>query len=134
MRLLIYLMGYTLANVLAILERELRSDRHRRYLGLGRRFKINRRYQECVGPGDLPGHCKHPLFCAMNVVGSSKNPVEHLCVIEKTFVGVCCPDDILLSNIVGSRIIMDLPAGGEDYDEQQNFTMGKKKNTFLSCL
>lgn len=32
-------------------------------------------------------------------------------------VGVCCPDDIVLSNLAGSNILMDLPAGGQDYDE-----------------
>lgn len=35
-------------------------------------------------------------------------------------VGVCCPDDIVVSSLTGSRIVMDLPAGGHDYDDEEN--------------
>lgn len=32
-------------------------------------------------------------------------------------MGVCCPDDILLPQIRGAQTVRDLPAGGEDYDK-----------------
>ena len=37
-------------------------------------------------------------------------------------VGVCCPDDIALSGVAGSQIILDLPGGGEDYEKNDNTT------------
>lgn len=43
-------------------------------------------------------------------------------------VGVCCPDDIILSGLPGSLLIMDLPAGGLDYDEEDDINAGIAKN------
>ncbi|KAL1492643.1 hypothetical protein ABEB36_010872 [Hypothenemus hampei] len=94
--------------------------RRKRFLGLGRKFKLNKRYQECVGPGDAKGHCKHLSFCSIDILTGTRGTLEYLCVIEKTFVGVCCPDDVALSGMVGSQLIMDLPAGGEDYDDNDD--------------
>lgn len=37
-------------------------------------------------------------------------------------VGVCCPDDIALNGLTGSRLVMDLPAGGLDYEESEAST------------
>lgn len=37
-------------------------------------------------------------------------------------VGVCCPDDIALSGLTGSMLVMDLPAGGLDYEESETNT------------
>lgn len=37
-------------------------------------------------------------------------------------MGVCCPDDIALSGLAGSQIILDLPGGGEDYENNDNTT------------
>lgn len=34
-------------------------------------------------------------------------------------VGVCCPDDIALSGLTGSALVMDLPAGGLDFEETE---------------
>ncbi|KAF7268537.1 hypothetical protein GWI33_018409 [Rhynchophorus ferrugineus] len=96
--------------------------RTKRYLGLNKKLKLNKQYQECIGPGDVKGHCKHLTFCPIDVLQGTKNALEYLCVIEKTFVGVCCPDDIALKGSIGSQLIMDLPAGGEDYDETDTFT------------
>ncbi|XP_066155510.1 chymotrypsin-like protease CTRL-1 [Euwallacea fornicatus] len=96
--------------------------RRKRFLGLGRRFKLNKRYQECIAPGDAKGHCKHLPFCPIDILTGTRGPLEYLCVIERTFVGVCCPDDVVLSGIIGSQLIMDLPAGGEDYEENDNIT------------
>lgn len=82
-------------------DKKMRSyARFKRYLGLNRQYKvgifenqisfskmqsfqINRRYEECVAPGDLPGHCKHAPFCAMDVIGSSRGSLDYLCVITK---------------------------------------------------
>ncbi|XP_019765267.2 trypsin-1 [Dendroctonus ponderosae] len=96
--------------------------RRKRFLGLSRKFKLNKRYQECIGPGDAKGHCKHLTFCPIDVLTGTRATLEYLCVIEKTFVGVCCPDDVALSGMVGSQLIMDLPAGGDDYGDQNNIT------------
>ncbi|XP_060537122.1 trypsin-1-like isoform X2 [Cylas formicarius] len=107
------------------IERELSNVDHvrrKRYLGLSKKFKLNKRYQECIGPGDAKGHCKHLSFCPMDVLSGRRNTLEYLCIIEKTFVGVCCPDDIALSGVIGSQLIMDLPAGGEDYDATDDNT------------
>ncbi|KAJ8923627.1 hypothetical protein NQ315_010206 [Exocentrus adspersus] len=94
--------------------------RRKRYIGL--RFKLNKRYQECIGPGDTKGHCKHLPFCRMDVMSNSNNQLEFLCIIEKAFVGVCCPDDIASSGTTGSQLVMDLPAGGYDYDDNATNT------------
>ncbi|CAH1153546.1 unnamed protein product [Phaedon cochleariae] len=95
--------------------------RRKRYLGLSRNFKLNKRYQECVAPGDVKGHCKHPSYCPTNIF-QQINTLDYLCVIDKTFVGVCCPDDIASAGVVGSQLVMDLPAGGNDYDENDGQT------------
>nr|XP_022912169.1 venom protease-like [Onthophagus taurus] len=92
-------------------------QRYKRYIGLSRSFKLNRRYQECVGPGDIQGHCKHAIYCQTDVTAMSKNVLDYLCVIAKTHIGVCCPDDILLATAQGSLVIKDLPASGTDYDD-----------------
>lgn len=47
-------------------------------------FQLNKRYQECIGPGDVKGHCKHLTFCPVDVLEGNKNVVEYLCVIDKT--------------------------------------------------
>ncbi|XP_065165156.1 coagulation factor IX-like [Atheta coriaria] len=101
-------------------KKALHSHRIKRYTGiLSKRFKLNRRYQECVGPGEVQGHCKHVVYCPMDVVGiSSKSSLDYLCIIEKMHVGVCCPDDILLRSLTGAQVIMDLPASGDEYGEE----------------
>ncbi|CAG9759819.1 unnamed protein product [Ceutorhynchus assimilis] len=96
--------------------------RRKRYLGLGRKFKLNKRYQECIAPGDAKGHCKHLTFCPIDILTGTRSTLEYLCVIERTYVGVCCPDDVALSGMIGSQLVMDLPAGGEDYDLKNNVT------------
>ncbi|KAJ8942494.1 hypothetical protein NQ318_017790 [Aromia moschata] len=100
----------------------LNRDHIRRKRYIGTRFKLNKRYQECIGPADTKGHCKHLTFCRMDVLGNSDNKLEYLCVIEKTFVGVCCPDDIASANMAGSHLIMDLPAGVYDYEDNATNT------------
>ncbi|XP_018566664.1 trypsin-1-like isoform X2 [Anoplophora glabripennis] len=70
----------------------------------------------------MKGHCKHLPFCQMDVMGNSENKLEFLCIIEKAFVGVCCPDDLVSSGAAGSHIVMDLPAGGYDYDDNATNT------------
>ncbi|KAB0800986.1 hypothetical protein PPYR_05340 [Photinus pyralis] len=116
---------------LALLNHEISSQhdprfrpltRSKRYLGLQKHYKINRRYQECIAPGDVPGHCKHAAFCEMNVLGYSKGSLDYLCVITEMHVGVCCPDDVLISKLTGSRIVMDLPAGVRDYDDDEELS------------
>ncbi|XP_017779863.1 PREDICTED: uncharacterized protein LOC108565091 [Nicrophorus vespilloides] len=98
-------------------------SRSKRYIGLSKRYKLNRRYQECVAPGEVEGHCKHVIYCPLDVVGiSGKAALDYLCIIEKIHVGVCCPDDILLQSLTGAQLIMDLPAGGEEYDDEDAFT------------
>ncbi|KAG5871729.1 hypothetical protein JTB14_008727 [Gonioctena quinquepunctata] len=96
-------------------------SRTKRYLGLGKKFKLNRRYQECIVPGDVKGHCKHPSYCPTNAFYRG-NTLEYLCIIEKTFVGVCCPDDIASVGMVGAQLVRDLPAGGNDYDEDEKYS------------
>lgn len=98
--------------------------RRKRYLGLSRTYKLNRRYQECVAVGDVKGHCKHIDFCPMKVLNNAPNVLNFLCVIEKTHVGVCCPDDIAQSGYEGSQIIQDLPGGGEDYENENTTGCG----------
>nr|XP_023024958.1 proclotting enzyme-like [Leptinotarsa decemlineata] len=95
--------------------------RNRRYLGLSKLFKLNKRYEECIAPGDLKGHCKHLSYCPTNIF-NPKNTFDYLCVIEKTYVGICCPDDIASAGVAGSQLVKDLPAGGNDYDEDEKYT------------
>ncbi|XP_044765471.1 trypsin-1-like [Coccinella septempunctata] len=98
--------------------------RRKRYLGLSKTYKLNRRYQECVAIGDAKGHCKHIDFCPMKVLSNAPNVLNYLCVIEKTHVGVCCPDDIALKGYEGSQIIQDLPGGGDDYENENTTGCG----------
>lgn len=39
-----------------------------------------------------------------------------------SFVGVCCPDDIVSPGAAGSSILVDLPAGGHDYPDNATNT------------
>ncbi|XP_019865700.2 venom protease [Aethina tumida] len=96
--------------------------RRKRYLGLKKLYKLNKLYQECVAPGDSKGHCKHLTFCEIDVLKITGNSLDYLCIIEKTHVGVCCPDDIAVSGYTGAQLIMNLPAGGNDYEKDDNIT------------
>ncbi|CAH0562273.1 unnamed protein product [Brassicogethes aeneus] len=126
--LIILIIGYVVyVNSLAIQSKNDDTDnnehkRRKRYLGLNKRYKLNKLYEECVAPGDNKGHCKHLSFCPLDVLKSTGNSLDYLCVIEKTHVGVCCPDDIAVNSYAGSQIIMNLPAGGNDYDKDDNVT------------
>lgn len=52
-------------------------------------------YQACIAPGNRSGHCKHFVGCPD--VLKEYRPyfprfLDHMCEIEKTYIGICCPD------------------------------------------
>ncbi|CAG9804644.1 unnamed protein product [Chironomus riparius] len=84
--------------------------------GTGRLLSLNLRqpnknYQACTTPSGKKGHCKHIMQCKTSDI---KNNVwkflDYLCIIERSAVGVCCPDDLSERN---SQFAVDLPASGD---------------------
>ncbi|XP_023246420.1 proclotting enzyme-like [Copidosoma floridanum] len=86
---------------------------------------INKQYQACIAPGSKPGHCKHLSSCGdANYRLNLPRLMENLCVIEKEFVGVCCPDDASESSDAHNEVLPfggvagELPAIASEVDEQ----------------
>ncbi|XP_055908011.1 venom protease [Eupeodes corollae] len=54
----------------------------------------NKKYSECMTPTGHPGHCTHIMYCRMPELKNDVwRIVDQLCVIEKSSIGICCPDD-----------------------------------------
>ncbi|XP_014488987.1 PREDICTED: proclotting enzyme-like [Dinoponera quadriceps] len=50
-------------------------------------------YQACIAPGNRNGHCKHFSGCVLEEFRSNfERFVNYMCIIEQTYIGVCCPD------------------------------------------
>ncbi|XP_032687892.1 proclotting enzyme-like [Odontomachus brunneus] len=53
-------------------------------------------YQACIAPGNRSGHCKHFSGCALEEFRSNfERYVNYMCIIEQTYIGVCCPDGVM---------------------------------------
>ena len=75
-------------------------------------YKPNKNYQACTTPSGKKGHCKHIMQCKTSDI---KNNVwkflDYLCIIERSAVGVCCPDDLSERN---GQLAIELPASGDE--------------------
>ncbi|KAJ0172183.1 hypothetical protein K1T71_012156 [Dendrolimus kikuchii] len=82
-------------------------------------------YQTCLMPNRKRGHCRHLHHCIQN---EFKNDylrfMDYLCVIQRSSVGVCCPDDKFSGYPEG--IAGDLPATAyKDEDSAISFKISK---------
>lgn len=78
-------------------------------------FKPNKNYQLCTTPSGKQGHCKHMSHCLTSDIKSNIWKVlDYFCIIERSAIGVCCPDTISERN---GQMAIDLPASGSDHVE-----------------
>ncbi|XP_015524395.2 proclotting enzyme [Neodiprion lecontei] len=103
--------------------------RVKRTVNLGdavREPKPNKPYQACVAPGDKKGHCRHLSMCLLDEFRSnSPRFMEYLCIIEQTYVGVCCPDGTEVGksstpNAESVAGILPAVASADDEDPKSN--------------
>ncbi|KAL7301191.1 hypothetical protein TKK_0006161 [Trichogramma kaykai] len=109
------------------------------------RLATSKSYQPCIGPDSKPGHCRHLSSCPDESFKTNiPRMLQYMCVIEKEFVGVCCPDeetedsqnDILpVGGLAGS-----LPAiaiEGDDAvvlpDDDRNSTLARNSRAHRGC-
>ncbi|EZA53249.1 trypsin-1 [Ooceraea biroi] len=71
--------------------------RGKRFIILGpRSLSEQKTYQACIAPGNQSGHCKHFSGCVLDEFRSNFSRfMDYMCIIEQTYVGLCCPDSIL---------------------------------------
>ncbi|XP_066995254.2 venom protease [Anabrus simplex] len=51
------------------------------------------KYQRCLTPSGEQGRCRHLQFCILEDIRKSFGRfLDYFCVIERSFVGVCCPE------------------------------------------
>lgn len=75
----------------------------------------NKNYQACTTPSGKKGHCKHILHCTTSDIKNNLwKFLDYFCIIERSAIGVCCPDDITERN---GQMAIDLPATGNDHVE-----------------
>ncbi|XP_012222599.1 trypsin-1 [Linepithema humile] len=75
------------------------SDLHfrgKRLINLGPGISTKQKtYQACTALGNQSGHCKHLSGCVLEEFRSNfARFVDYMCIIEQTYVGVCCPDSV----------------------------------------
>ncbi|XP_012526488.3 transmembrane protease serine 11G [Monomorium pharaonis] len=73
---------------------------------------LKKTYQACIAPGNRDGHCKHFQAGCMALTASRSlkdfglNLVDYMCIIEETYIGLCCPDSqesIVNENTIRSK-------------------------------
>lgn len=75
--------------------------------------KPNKNYQACLTPSGVAGHCKHIQHCMQPQFKQNFWKIfEHICVIEKFQIGICCPDEA--SERIGPEFLQNLPASGDE--------------------
>ncbi|KAL4716247.1 hypothetical protein ACJJTC_004741 [Scirpophaga incertulas] len=66
-------------------------------------------HQACLLPNGKTGHCRHLQYCVQeNFKNDFGMFMEYLCIIQRTSIGVCCPDE--LADLGRSGLAGDLPA------------------------
>ncbi|XP_020295935.1 proclotting enzyme-like isoform X2 [Pseudomyrmex gracilis] len=70
--------------------------RHKRFVSLGPgTVSKQKKYQACIAPGNQSGHCVHFSGCVLEEFRSNfERFANYMCIIEQTYVGVCCPDSV----------------------------------------
>lgn len=75
--------------------------------------KPNKNYQSCLTPSGVPGHCKHIQHCLQPQFKNNFWKIfEHICVIEKFQIGICCPEEI--NSKAGPAFTQNLPVRGDE--------------------
>ncbi|XP_012252741.2 proclotting enzyme isoform X2 [Athalia rosae] len=87
--------------------------------------KFSKSYQACAAPGDKNGHCRHLRACVLEEFRTDiVRFMDYFCVIEQTYVGVCCPDraEILRTNFSNREdtVAGPLPAIATDESEKES--------------
>ncbi|KAH0950217.1 hypothetical protein HN011_005891 [Eciton burchellii] len=77
--------------------RDVSYHRDKRLISLGSATLGKQKiYQACIAPGNQSGHCSHSNECGLDDFRSNFSRfMDYMCIIEQTYVGVCCPDSIL---------------------------------------
>ncbi|XP_011872054.1 PREDICTED: proclotting enzyme-like [Vollenhovia emeryi] len=65
-----------------------------RFLQRGPKISRQKKYQACTAPGNRGGHCKHLSACPSANRTYFPQFMDYMCIIENTYVGVCCPDSV----------------------------------------
>ncbi|KAM0730709.1 Proclotting enzyme [Formica fusca] len=73
--------------------------RGKRFINLGPgTLSKQKTYQACITPGNQSGHCKHFSGCVLEEFRLNyARFMDHMCIIEQTYIGVCCPDRVVTS-------------------------------------
>ncbi|XP_011646667.1 LOW QUALITY PROTEIN: transmembrane protease serine 6-like [Pogonomyrmex barbatus] len=108
------------------------SLRNKRLVNLGPGTlskQVRHSHQACIAPGNRSGHCKHFSGCVLEEFRpNSARFMEYMCIIEQTYIGVCCPDSIATARsekTFHDDLASTLPAiaslddDGEEWDETQ---------------
>ncbi|RVE45651.1 hypothetical protein evm_009700 [Chilo suppressalis] len=66
-------------------------------------------HQACMMPNGKAGHCRHLNHCVQNEFKSDFSKfLDYLCIIQRSSIGVCCPDE--LADLNERSLAGDLPA------------------------
>ncbi|XP_015592174.1 proclotting enzyme isoform X2 [Cephus cinctus] len=94
--------------------------RGKRFINLGVNEQPNKAYQACLTPDEKKGHCRHLSKCVLEDFRSNfARFMDYMCIIERTYVGVCCPDqtEVLEVNSLGAESLAGvLPAVASNDD------------------
>ncbi|XP_011264758.1 proclotting enzyme isoform X2 [Camponotus floridanus] len=105
--------------------------RGKRFINLGPgTLSKQKTHQACIAPGNQPGHCKHFSGCVLEQFRLNfERFMDYMCIIEQTYIGVCCPDSIVttrsdktfdddLASVLPA--IANLDDDKEEWDENEN--------------
>lgn len=101
--------------------------RGKRFINLGARrtFSEQKTYQACIAPGNQSGHCTHFNGCVLDEFRANFSRfMDHMCIIEQTYVGLCCPDTILAAKsgkAFDDDLASILPAIANENDEKDEW-------------
>ncbi|KAL0818943.1 hypothetical protein ABMA28_008242 [Loxostege sticticalis] len=69
----------------------------------------NEPHQACLLPNGKTGHCRHLHYCVQDDFKNDFTKfMDYLCIIQRSSIGVCCPDE--LSDLRAGGLAGDLPA------------------------
>ncbi|CAG9793299.1 unnamed protein product [Diatraea saccharalis] len=69
----------------------------------------NMPHQACMLPNGKSGHCRHLHYCVQDEFKADFGKfLDYLCIIQRSSVGVCCPDEF--ADIGARSLAGDLPA------------------------
>ncbi|XP_011301302.1 proclotting enzyme [Fopius arisanus] len=77
--------------------------------------KVNKPHQACLAPGDKKGHCRHLAQCILKDFQTNFTRfLDYMCIIQQSYVGVCCPDSSKeveqINSLASENLVGFLPA------------------------